>query len=414
MTTKPSQAERKRFARKPLQKATVIETARELGSQGASTVDKRILDRIQKCLSRAYHANASEAEAKAALFVSQKLMRQHNVTQGDLMASDDNSSKAHYGGRSVVSITKTASSSERVMKEAFAMKVATTMSILFDCKSFSTDYRTSVHWTFFGIADNTVAAAMGFEFAHNQILEWAGAYKGGTPTFSYRLGVADGLAAMTNREKKRELEQVQRKELDSVAAKEREELTKRQREVDRLHLLPTSKTDLNSHSDSEDKGLVPKTPDPNMAASGIDSSIDSDSDFDEVDGLDNKADFSIDDAQIIDIGDDLDKSIKRFVKHESPEPSKPIGIPKYSSESETTIKPEFSPTFTPVTSPWGSGMQLVQFRATAEQVADDYLKQNNIKLRSGRKRSSIVRDLCAYRRGQQDRSKIKVRRQALA
>jgi hypothetical protein len=59
-------------------------------------------------------------------------------------------------------------------------------------------------------------------------------------------------------------------------------------------------------------------------------------------------------------------------------------------------------------------MQLVQFRATAEQVADDYLKQNNIKLRSGRKRSSIVRDLYAYRRGQQDSSKIKVRRQALA
>ncbi|KAJ6041638.1 uncharacterized protein N7446_010484 [Penicillium canescens] len=350
MTTKPSQAERKRSARKPLQKATVIETARELGSQAASTVDKRILDRIQKCLSRSYHANASEAEAKAALFVSQKLMRQHNVTQGDLMASDDNSSKAHYGGRSVVSITKTASSSERVMKEAFAMKVATTLSTLFDCKSFSTNYRTSVHWTFFGIADNTVAAAMGFEFAHNQNLE----------------------------------------RLDLVAAKEREESKKRQREVDRLRLLPTCKTDLNSHSDSEDKGLMPKTPVLNMAASGIDSSIDSDSDFDEVDGLDNKADFSIDDAQIIDIGHDLDKSMKIFVKHESPEPSKPIEIPKYSSESETTIKPEFSPTFTPVTSPWGSGMQLVQFRATAEQVADDYLKQNNIKLRSGRKRSSIV------------------------
>jgi hypothetical protein len=57
---------------------------------------------------------------------------------------------------------------------------------------------------------------MMFEFAHNQILEWAGAYKGGTPTFSYRLGMADGLAAMANREKKIELEQVQCKELDLV------------------------------------------------------------------------------------------------------------------------------------------------------------------------------------------------------
>ena len=71
----------------------------------------------------------------------------------------------------------------------------------------------------------------------------------------------------------------------------------------------------------------------------------------------------------------IDSSIKRFVKQESPEPLKPIEIPKYSSESETAIKPEFSPTFTLVTSPWGSGMQLVQFRATAEQVADDYLSR---------------------------------------
>jgi hypothetical protein len=410
MATKPPQAERKRSARKPVQKATVITTAHEIQSQAASTVDKRILDRIQKCLNRAYHANTSEAEAKAALFVSQKLMSQYNVTQADLMANDDNSSKAHYGGRSVVSITKTASSSERVLKEAFAMKLATTMGTLFDCKSFSTDYRTSVHWTFFGIAQNTVAAAMGFEFAHNQILEWAGAYKGATPTFSYRLGVADGLAAMANREKKRELEQVQRKELDLIAAKEREESKKRQREIGRLHLLPASKTKSNSSSVSEGKGLVPNSPISNMADSGIDS----DSEFDEVDGLGIKADFNIDDAQITDIGDDLDESIKRFVKLESSESSNHIEIPKYSPESETTIKPESSPTSIPVASPWESGMQLVQFRATAEQVADDYLKQNNITLCSGRKRSSIVRDPCAYRRGQLDSSKIEVRRQALA
>lgn len=145
---------------------------------------------------RAYHANTSEAEAKAALFVSQKLMSQHNVGQADLMASDDNSNKARYGGRSVVSITKTGGSSGRVMKEAFAMKLARTMGTLFDCKFFSTDYRTCVHWSFFGIVHNTVAAAMGLEFAHNQMLEWAGAYRGGMPTFSYRLGVADGLAGL--------------------------------------------------------------------------------------------------------------------------------------------------------------------------------------------------------------------------
>ncbi|KAJ5346972.1 uncharacterized protein N7506_000225 [Penicillium brevicompactum] len=408
MTTHASQAGRKRSARKPVQKATVIETAHEILSKAASPVDKRILDRIQKCLNRAHHANTSEAEAKAALFVSQKLMSHHNVTQADLMASDNNSNKAHYGGRSVVSITRTGSSSKRVTKEAFAMKLATTMGTLFDCKSFSTDFRTSLQWTFFGIAQNTVAAAMGFQFAHNQILDWAGAYKGGTTTFSYRLGVADGLAAMAYCEKKREFEQVQRKELDLIAAKESEESKKRQREVNRLHLLPTSKADSSSPSDSEDKLLVPKSPSLDMADSGMDS----DSEPDEVDVLVFKADFNIDDAQIQNFGDDLDDSINRFVKDESSEPSNSIEIPKYSMGSEATVKPESSPTS--VTSPWESGMQLAQFRATAEQVADDYLKQNNIKLRSGRKRSSNVRDLCAYQRGKQDSSKIQIRRQPLA
>lgn len=79
---------------------------------------------------------------------------------------------------------------------------------------------------------------MGFEMTHNKILEWACAYKGGTPTFSYRLGVADGLAAMANREKRRELDDAHRKELEFIVAKEREEAAECQLEVDRLLPLP--------------------------------------------------------------------------------------------------------------------------------------------------------------------------------
>lgn len=201
MPTESSRAERKGSSRKPTQKATIVKSARENQSNPTSTVDKKILDRIQKCLNRAYHVNTTETEAKAALFLSQKLMSQHNVSQADLMAIDDNGSKAHFGGRSVVSITKSAGSFKRVMKEAFVGKVARAMCTFFDCKHFSTDYNTHVDWTFFGIASNTAAAAMSFEMAHNKILEWACAYKGGTPIFSYRLGVADGLVAMANREK---------------------------------------------------------------------------------------------------------------------------------------------------------------------------------------------------------------------
>jgi hypothetical protein len=70
--------------RKPIQKATVIKTACEHQTQTMSRADRGVLHKIQKCLNRAYYANASEAEAKTALFISQKLMSEHNVTQADL------------------------------------------------------------------------------------------------------------------------------------------------------------------------------------------------------------------------------------------------------------------------------------------------------------------------------------------
>jgi hypothetical protein len=46
------------------------------------------------------------------------------------------------------------------------------MEVFFDCKSYSTARPWSIEWTFYGIAPNTVAAAIAFEMAHNLILEW--------------------------------------------------------------------------------------------------------------------------------------------------------------------------------------------------------------------------------------------------
>ncbi|KAJ5516512.1 hypothetical protein N7527_008072 [Penicillium freii] len=403
MPTESSRAERK-GSRKPTQKATMVKSARENQSNPTSTVDKKILDRIQKCLNRAYHVNTTETEAKAALFLSQKLMSQHNVSQADLIASDDNGSKAHFGGRSIVCITKIAGSSKRVMREAFVEKVARAMCTFFDCKHFSTDYNTHIHWTFFGIASNTAAAAISFEMAHNNILEWACAYKGGTPTFSYRLGVADGLVAMANKEKSRELYHVQRKELDLIAAKEREDAKERQLQLDRLRLPPAPST--NTNISSSDSTPISMNPDSSMA--GFDS--DSDNELGESGGFSIKADFNTDDAQIIDLCDDVEESIQSLLKREPAEPSDPFDIPKFTPETKASIKTESEFQSRPVSSPWKSGMQLVQFRKTAEQVADDYLKENKIKLRNMRKRPSTIRDLNAYRRGQEDSSKLEIRR----
>ena len=131
--------------------------------------------------------------------------------------------------------------SKRVVKEAFVDKVAAAMCIFFDCKCFSVDRRSSVDWTFFGIAENTIVAARGFEIAHNKILDRACAYKDGSP--SYRLGLADGLVSMAYQEKHREIQDVKRKELDMIATREREEANERERELGRLHNLLPMTTD---------------------------------------------------------------------------------------------------------------------------------------------------------------------------
>lgn len=172
----------------------------------------------------------------------------------------------------------------------------------------------------------------------------------------------------------------------------------------------------------------------------------------ESEGFGIKADFNTDDAQAMDLDDDLDKRIERFVKLKYTKLASPSESPKFSVKPEISAKPEISvksetgikaepnlgspnpsevPEFSaksetkaksepgiktepglesvPEASPWKSGMQLARFRQTAEQVAEDYLTQNNIELLEGKKwRSSNIRDRDAYRQGQKDSAKINV------
>lgn len=399
-------AKRRKPNREPLQKATVVQTATDERKKSASAVDKKILERIQKCLDRAEHPNTAEAEAKAALFVSQKLMSQHNVSQADLIANDLNSNKGHYGGRSVVSISKIRGTSTRAIMEAFVGNLASAMSTLYDCKCYSQDLFSHIEWSFFGIADNTVVAARAFEVAHNKIVEWACDYKGGKPTSSYRLGVADGLKAMAYREKKRELDLARRKELEMLQARELDEAGERQREVERLRILPASSPEGNDEDDTDPEDIKPGM---------TEADFNFDSDNDENDQVNIKADFNTNDGDVTDFhdDDDVDAYINKFVKREPVESSIPDEIPVFKTEPAANIKAETELPPTLEQSPWESGTQLVQFRKTSEQVADDYLKEKDIKLRNRKMRPPTIGDADAYRRGQQDSSKIDVRRETL-
>jgi len=155
-------------------KVQVLAIQGQAGSDGNSNFEQRILDRIKKCFQRAKHPNTPESEAQAAWRMASRLMAQYNVTQADLLDRTTNDHDyAALGGQSVVDITSTKGSEARVISQTWVHDVAIAMTIFFDCRTYSTRRLASVEWTFYGIAANTVAAAIAFEMAHNLTLEWA-------------------------------------------------------------------------------------------------------------------------------------------------------------------------------------------------------------------------------------------------
>lgn len=82
----------------PRQKATVKQLATDELQTSVSDVDDHIVKRIQKCLERANHPNTPELEAKAALFLSSRLMSQYNVTKADLLAKETDANRGVADG----------------------------------------------------------------------------------------------------------------------------------------------------------------------------------------------------------------------------------------------------------------------------------------------------------------------------
>jgi hypothetical protein len=167
---------------------------------------------------------------------------------------------------------------------------------------------------FFGIAENTVTTAIAFEMAHNKVLDWACSYKGGSATFSYRIGAADGLVFMANREKKTELEAARKKELDKVVIKEREEAMDRERELYRLHNVSSLAVDLAEAVDeSENERLG--FPDIDSMFDKPSSSLES-IDSGNSNGREVLADFDENDENVIDLTSDVDDNIDKIIKRE--------------------------------------------------------------------------------------------------
>lgn len=157
----------------PQQKATVAKVALTKPTAVACNADNHIIERIKKCLELANNPTASRSEAKATMFLADRMLNKYNVATADLLVKESPEHQAQHAGISNVSLQSTKGDGHRVVHQGFFRTLAHAMMIFFNCKSYSIRRAVGIEWTFYGIAENTAAAAQAFEMIHNKILDWA-------------------------------------------------------------------------------------------------------------------------------------------------------------------------------------------------------------------------------------------------
>ena len=206
--------------RLPSQKATVECLAARARSATLNHASSEVVDRIKKCLARANHANANENEAKSAIKMASKIMQQHNITQAQVMEGENDAQRLERGGLSTVKIGPR-TQYRQVISETWVDDLATAICTFFDCDAFPEQFSFSIKWTFYGVAENTVSAAMAFEMTHNLVQSWAWPLHGVCARNSYCLGVAHGLKNIAKAEKRAAERAAKENEAKSTAAKTR-------------------------------------------------------------------------------------------------------------------------------------------------------------------------------------------------
>ena len=417
----------------PLYKASVKELA-ETGTirvtSSTADLDNAMIQRIKKCLERANHPTTPEAEAKAALHLASRLMGQYNVSQAEILAHEPPSVQRQYAGQSVVSIRRVdGDESKTVNHQSYVDNLCNAMTDFFDCNVYTTSKSSSLELTFYGIAENTVAAAMSFEMAYNLIVEWARPYKGVGSKNSYLLGVSNELLRMAEKEKADEEAQAKKAETDDILTQVKQEEAEIQAQLGRLAPLPKTPDRLSS-------------PESTMSVEGIkdngfDGGLDSpDESADESSEGVIEPDFKVEDDYSINSFGDLDEEISKLVK---PEPLSPRAshvlysasplAPRTQSNIPSPLMKEEPPLAGPteaeqkssdpqeseleLESKWASHTQLVRFRATATKIADEYLKSEGVKLSSRQPSRNVIRDWNAYGQGAEDSKKIDVHRKRI-
>ena len=223
--------------------ASVTQTADEaparVSAASMAGADEGVLSRIKKCLQRARDAGAAEQEAKAALRLASKMMKQLNVTQADVLAHEDQEERKKHGGQSTVALKRRdRDRSKGVQRAHWLSALSNAIQTFFDCKCYTSGKSRVCETTFYGIAENTVAAAEAFCMVYNLAVEWARPYKGVKGKGSYCLGLSNELQQTADDEKGEEERRAKESEEDQVKTRIANEDAERQAQLDRLAAEP--------------------------------------------------------------------------------------------------------------------------------------------------------------------------------
>ncbi|KAJ7703143.1 hypothetical protein B0H17DRAFT_1041917 [Mycena rosella] len=401
-------------------------------------VDDAVIGRIRKALELAGHEQTGEAEARAALRMATKLLDRHNVTQADIMSQETESEQLKRAGQSVVSI-KNVNPTTSVSVEGWTQPLAAAMTTFFDCQSYNTKFNghlPKVDWTFYGLAEQTVAAAHAFEMTYNLISTWSlkpSIGKGVHAKNCYRTGVAHGLYDMATREKKEDKERAIKKEQALLKARQDQEAAEDKSRTERLKgpeaAGPWEEVKIKAEEPTAD---IKPEQDRRVKIEEVDDDDDFGGQraFDQVDWM---SALGVDDAKNVPAFQDFDDVAPDFNDSDNDEDLLDLDAEKPAVKRRESVAPLRGSMAPPASvipladqkvkdepeedSPWSSVGQLVAFRESSIAIADDYLKTQGVKLVKGRKSKGLeFKDSDArriYKLGQSDASKINVRQKQL-
>ncbi|PPQ75365.1 hypothetical protein CVT26_015502 [Gymnopilus dilepis] len=183
------------------------------------------LDKIRKMMQLANDSGSTEAEAKVAMRRATRMMKELNITQADLIAHETDAERSARAGHSTVTIFSTLG--KMVRCQQWHERACDAIFEAFDVQFFSENHDEGVDWVFYGLAENTVAAALSFEMLHNQIETWAVTrkkeLKGRSARSSYCNGVAERVLEDMEAENRKALKQAEEDDEKQIQKEKEEE-----------------------------------------------------------------------------------------------------------------------------------------------------------------------------------------------